>query len=210
MKPMQKVRYDQHKDVDSNVLVARAREGCEECLSELARRYFPKLVQLVLPRVANRSHMDAEDVAQESLLKAFRNLDSFDPQYRFSTWLYTIAIRVAIDSRRGTQRRSSLLAAHCERADATSICSYASIEQRESLTAIWQTARRALNDTQYTAMWLRFAEDLSIGEIASIMRKTQVGVRVALHRARMTMLKELSDEEFTGPVRHPAGEEIES
>ena len=184
-------------DEDANALVVRACAGCEEAYSELARRYFPRLVQLLVTRIRSNSHMDAEDIAQESLARAFQNLQQFDQRYRFSTWLYTIALRIATDHNRGQRRRISLLEMHrslleldAERPESV----FDRVEQRESADAIWQVARAQLKEPQYTAMWLRFAEDLSIAEIAKVMRKTQVGVRVLLHRARLKMLQELTDD----------------
>ena len=46
---------------------------------------------------------------------------------------------------------------------------------------------RSLRDDQHTALWLRYAEDMTIGEIARVMGRTQVGVRVALFRARQRL-----------------------
>ena len=117
MKQLEQKRVDLISEAEPNLLVARALDGCQDCYSELATRYFPRLVQLVLPRVSSRNLMDAEDVAQESLKRAFENLATFDPQYRFTTWLYTIAIRIAIDHNRHYRRRATLLAAHRELAE---------------------------------------------------------------------------------------------
>jgi len=198
MTTVQPLRCDSLVDLDPNDLVARARSGCDDSYGELARRYFPRLVQLVLPRLHSNSHMDAEDIAQESLARAFQNIESFDPRYRFSTWLFTIAIRIACDHNRGHRRRLALLQTHStllgmEVAKPTS--SFDRVELQESADTIWLIARRTLGDSHYTAMWLRFAEDLAVEEIARVMRKTQVGVRVLLHRARLKMLKEMHKEE---------------
>ncbi len=215
MTTLQPMRSDTLDGLDSNALVLRARGGCDEACGELVRRYFPRLVQLVLPRIRSNSHMDAEDIAQESLARAFQNLASFDPQFRFSTWLFTIAFRIASDHNRGSRRRLSLLETHRSllnselgRATQSTDC----LESQESADAIWSVARRALNESHYTAMWLRFAEDLSIEEIAQVMRKTKVGVRVLLHRARTRMVKELRQEESHSHEKRPsqrnAGESV--
>jgi RNA polymerase sigma-70 factor (ECF subfamily) len=197
MTTLQPTRSDLIEDADPNDLVVRARGGCEESYGELARRFFPRLVQLILPRVSGSNHMDAEDIAQESLARAFQKLDAFDPQYRFSTWLYTIAVRLAMDHNRGTRRRLTLLETHrslFELRENTEMSSVAEYECRESVDAIWRIARTTLGEPHYTAMWLRFAEDLSVEEIARVMRKTKVGVRVLLHRARNKMLKVMNTE----------------
>lgn len=197
MATLQAMHSETSTNEDTHSLVERARGGCEAAYSEIARRYFPRLVQLVLPRLRSRAHMDAEDIAQESLARAFRNIDSFDPQFRFTTWLYTIALRIAMDHNRGQRRRLSLLETHrslLELDSSNGVTTHSVMEARESADAIWQLARRRLSEVQYTAMWLRFAEDLSVAEVASVMRKTQVGVRVLLHRSRLRLLKELNKE----------------
>jgi RNA polymerase sigma-70 factor, ECF subfamily len=195
---LQPTRIDQSNDADPNDLVVRARDGNEEAFAELARQFFPRLVQLVLPRISRKNHMDAEDIAQESLARAFQKLDSFDPQYRFSTWLYTIALRLAMDHNRGTRRRLTLLETHrslFEVRENSQAQSTAQFESREAADNIWRIARGTLSEPHYTAMWLRFAEDLSVDEIARVMRKTKVGVRVLLHRARTKMLNAMNMED---------------
>lgn len=204
------MRRDTLGDFDPNTLALRALSGCDEACEELVRRYFPRLVQLVLPRLRSKSHMDAEDIAQESLARAFQNLASFDPQFRFSTWLFTIAFRLATDHNRGSRRRLTLLETH--RSLLTSELSRSTpspdgLELQESVDAIWLVARRTLGESHYTAMWLRFAEDLSVEEIAKVMRKTQVGIRVLLHRARLKMLKVMQESE-TRPSSGNLGESV--
>ncbi len=201
-------RNDRIEEADPNDLVVRARSGCEESYAELARRFFPRIVQLVLPRIAGSNHMDAEDIAQESLARAFQKLEAFDPKYRFSTWLYTIAIRLAMDHNRGTRRRLTLLETHRSLIDLqgqSQVTSVAEYECRESMDAVWRIARSALGEPYYTAMWLRFAEDLSVEEVARVMRKTKVGVRVLLHRARTKMLTALTRED-SGQSKRVTGE----
>jgi len=202
MSTLQPTRIDQIEEADPNDLVVRARGGCEESYAELARRFFPRLVQLVLPRISGSNHMDAEDIAQESLARAFQKLDAFDPKYRFSTWLYTIATRLAMDHNRGKRRRLTLLETHRSLFDLgghTHVSLAAEYECREAVDAIWRVARTALGEPHYTAMWLRFAEDLSVAEIARVMRKTKVGVRVLLHRARSKMLNAMNREDAIQP-----------
>ncbi len=152
--------------------------------------------------------MDAEDVAQESLARAFENLNRFDSRFRFSTWLYTIALRIAADHNRGSRRRSALIATHREqvvqRQSPENLST--SVENSDTADAIWQTARSVLTEAHFTALWLRFAEDLSVEEIAQVMRKTKVGVRVLLHRARLRMLKAMDMEDAESNSRSTAKE----
>lgn len=204
--------FDPQQGAEPNTLVQLALGGCSQSYSELATRFYPKLVHLIQGRLYGGSHMDAEDIAQEALTRSFQNLDAFDPSYRFSTWLYTIAFRIAADHNRGRRRRLRLVETHqaiiAEKSGVNSVPT-SPLEQREEVDSIWLVARQVLNPTQYTVVWLRFGEDLAVAEIAKVMRKTKVGVRVALHRARTKLMTELSKEESQIPHHQMARSERE-
>ncbi len=77
------------------ILVEKAREGNEKAFAGLMNRYRDSIYFLLLKMVNNTS--DAEDLTIEAFGKAFRNLDSFTPEYAFSTWLFKIATNNCID-----------------------------------------------------------------------------------------------------------------
>src|SRR4051794_35378927 len=82
---------------------ARAR-CCDACFESLVRRFQVPLLHYLLRRTASRA--DAEDLVQESFLAAYKNLASYDSRWRFSTWLFTIANRLATSAaRKGRARR---------------------------------------------------------------------------------------------------------
>ncbi len=182
--------------IEANELVRRAHGGCADSFTELSRRYRPRLLHLVVPRLGGRL-ADAEDVAQEALARAFQRLDQFDPRYRFSTWLYTIAIRLAHDHARSRRRRPRLVAwdeASCPAVESNDVLA---AQRHDDVDNVWQLAKRVLSDAQFTAMWLRYGEDLSAIEVAQVMRRSRIGVRVLLHRARARLVAELGQQEST-------------
>lgn len=193
--------------IEPNDLVRRARGGCADSFTELSRRFRPRLVCLVERRLGG-GRGDAEDVAQEALVRAFGRLDQFDPRYRFSTWLYTIAIRLAHDHARRRRRRPRLATldeASCA-APATEVEREA--EAREEATNVWRLAKCVLSETQFTAMWLRYGEDLSPADVAQVMGRSRIGVRVLLHRARTRLADELVQQEpAAGPSAADGGME---
>lgn len=81
-------------DLDG-VFVERARKGDEQALSELYRRHERRAYNLALRTLGDS--WDAADVTQEAFIKAFRNLDSFKGEARFSTWLHRIVVNAAYD-----------------------------------------------------------------------------------------------------------------
>lgn len=170
--------------------VQRALQGEQDAFTWIADRYQTRLRSLLERRLGNR-RCDADDAAQETWSRAFRSLDRYDPRYKFSTWLFTIGLRVATDMMRSRKRRPMLLMDQDNLSALTDPASVGESLHDFSSSDIWDCAQRCLSEPQATALWLRYAEDLSVGEIAVIMRKTQVGVRVLLHRARGQLLQRM-------------------
>lgn len=176
--------------VEPNDLVRRVQNGCNQSATELANRFTPRLL-ILLERRLSGGRADAEDIAQESLSRAFQEIQNFDFQFKFSTWLYTIAIRRAIDFNRKAKRRPLSLSSDSINEIPSRRDSY-SESVAEKVNDLWSIARKVLVESQYSALWLKYGEGLSIQEIAQVLNKTQIGVRVHLHRARTKLSKELN------------------
>jgi RNA polymerase sigma factor (sigma-70 family) len=89
------------------VLVEKAKLGNEQAFASLLNRYRDPIYYMLLKMVTNPS--DAEDLMIEAFGKAFRNLDSYTPNYAFSTWLFKIATNNCIDFIRKKQSVPSLM-----------------------------------------------------------------------------------------------------
>jgi len=165
-----------------NELAQFAKNGDDQAFSALAERMRPRLL-VVLSRRLDGHLADAEDVTQETLTKAWYSIKLYDSRLSFAAWLYTIALRRASDHLRGSQRRLRHTQ-KLEPKESTSTSAQQDLIDGETKLNIWSTAKRELSDPQYIALWLRYAEELSVGEVADSMGKTQVAIRVILHRAR--------------------------
>ena len=99
------VKADVAEDVDLE-LVERAREGDRIAFRKLVERYQKRAHAIALGMVGNFD--DAEDIAQEAFLKAYRNLATFRGQSSFYTWLYRIIVNLSIDLSRKSYRRSEI------------------------------------------------------------------------------------------------------
>jgi RNA polymerase sigma-70 factor (ECF subfamily) len=84
-------------------LVERAKAGDQHAFGELVRRYRRRILALALHLTGNES--DAEDIAQEVFLKAYRALDSFEGRSQFFTWIYRMAVNRSLNARRDRSRR---------------------------------------------------------------------------------------------------------
>ena len=167
------------------VLVERAQAGSVTCFAEIVRRFESRLFNFLLRRTGSAA--DAEDLTQETFVRAYERIDRYDPRWQISTWLFVIARRGAVTHLRKRRRdhaarRSGRLVTARDHGDPGT-----SADDRESGRLLWEIADRVLGNTQRTALWLRYAEDLSIGQIAAVLGKTPIAVRVALCRARRTL-----------------------
>lgn len=165
-------------------LVAASLDGAEGAFGELVERYQERLLRFLLTR--SNSRADAEDAIQDTFINAYRYLASYDPRWRFSTWLYRIAIRNAARLRRPDWQESDL--EPIDESDPLELCITAS--EREN---VWLTAKRVLSDDAFEAMWLRYVEDLSVKEIARALDKSGSWTKVTLLRGRRRLSDELAE-----------------
>jgi RNA polymerase sigma-70 factor (ECF subfamily) len=89
------------------ILVEQARSGNEKAFASLLNRYRDSIYYMLLKMVNNSS--DAEDLTIEAFGKAFRNIDSYTPNFAFSTWLFKIATNNCIDFIRKKQSSPSIV-----------------------------------------------------------------------------------------------------
>jgi RNA polymerase sigma-70 factor (ECF subfamily) len=161
-------------------LARAAQAGSREAYGALVLRHEGSLVRFLRGRAANQA--DAEELAQEAFLRGWRKLEQYDPSYRFSTWLFTLARNLAISRarrRRAEPEGEESLAAVPVHASPPLLAA-----RREESEGLWSLAERVLTREQYEALWLRYGEDLAAEEIGAILGKRAVAVRVLLFRAR--------------------------
>ncbi len=174
-------------------LAVRAQAGggpALACFGELVKRFEVRLYNFLLKRTRSRS--DAEELTQEAFTRAWERITSYDPAWKFSTWLYTIGSRLAVSKHRRQGRESAW--STFDRAGPEGADQLQVQDDRRLGNRLWSLAEEELSSDQQTALWLRYAEDMSIGEIAKVMGKTQVGIRVSLFRARQALAKRANAE----------------
>jgi RNA polymerase sigma-70 factor (ECF subfamily) len=166
----------QIKDLSTDALVALARAGAADAFGELVRRNELGLYNFLLRRVGSRE--DALELAQESFLRAWQKLSTYDTRWSFSTWLYAVGRSVAANH----ARRSSLPRAEIE-VEAHASARAAESEGQDGAW-LWALAERTLSREQHSALWLACAEDKSAAEIGAILGRSVLAVRMILFRAR--------------------------
>jgi RNA polymerase sigma-70 factor, ECF subfamily len=128
----------------------------------------------------------AEDLAQETFVKAFRNLPAFDTTRRLSSWLFRIAHNTALDALRRVKSSSVSMDAELP-APATP-----DPLEREALAQALQSALSQLRPDHRAAISLRYEEGLSFDEIGQILGIPEVTARSHVHRARKELSRQLA------------------
>ena len=165
-------------------LIAAAQAGSADAFADLVQLYRDRLLRFLLTRCA--SYADAEDALQDTLINAYRYIRSYDARWRFSTWLYRIAIRNA-----GKLRMPDVVELGDLRDEENDpLLQCISDSETENL---WVSARRLLNDEVFAAMWLRYAEDLSINDISTALDRSVSWTKVNLMRGRKTLDAAMND-----------------
>lgn len=183
-------------------LAAAAREGQLEAFSLLASRVERPLFRFLLLRCGHRQ--DAEELAQECLLRAWEQLPRYDAGRPLMPWLLTLAARLAVDRRRHAARRPSEPLRHDPPSDAA--CPAAVSARAESCGNLWDLATAVLDPPSRQALWLRYVEEFTPAEIGAVLGRSAGGVRVLLFRARRVLARRLdaSRESLADPPLHLA------
>jgi RNA polymerase sigma-70 factor, ECF subfamily len=186
---------------DQEVVLA-ARDGQERAYRELIRRYERPIFSLVYRMVRDREL--AEDLSQETFVKALNAIESYRPEYKFSSWIFKIANNAAIDHLRRRELDTLSLegardATTPDRAEATALQvrdrgenPLEEMEARELGSAIEQAVGK-LRPEYRSCILLRHVEDRSYEEIAEIMELPLGTVKTYIHRARAELKEALGE-----------------
>jgi RNA polymerase sigma-70 factor (ECF subfamily) len=176
-------------------LVAGALRGSQDACRELVRRFERPVYSLVLRMVQDSGV--AEDLAQEVFVKAFRRLDSYDPRWKLSSWLFKIAHNTTIDHlRRGSPETVPLEAeAEGERGSLAAVLADGSVEsplaaaERHDLARSLERAIARLRPDYREAVLMFYVHGASYQEICEATGQPLGTVKTNLHRAK----KELAE-----------------
>ncbi|HEU4753664.1 MAG TPA: sigma-70 family RNA polymerase sigma factor [Armatimonadota bacterium] len=153
-------------------LVARAREGDRRCFSVLCDRYRGRLWRIAVSVAAG---CDAEDLAQEAMVRAYRALDTYQGQAPFGAWLCRIAVNIAHDYHRSAWKRRVLLFDRMPDEETQAWAEH-EVERRELQRRVRQ-AVAALPERQRVPIWLHYFEGFSVSEVARLERAPEATVR---------------------------------
>src|SRR5215472_14260622 len=195
-------------DTDQRLLLARAQAGDERAFRELVDPYRHAL-EVHCYRMLG-SAQDAEDLAQETLLRAWRALERFEPRAQFQTWLYRIATNACLDELERRPRRPEPVDPFPDRpalqAESPTYDPAARYAIREGMELALLRAIQELPGRQRAVLIFRDVLGWTAPEVAELLDSTVASVNSALQRARATIERHLP--ETTTLAADPAEREL--
>ena len=174
-------------------LIARAKRGHADAFRDLVEAYQDRLFAFVWRMI--RNHHETEDVCQAAFVKAYESLDSYSTNYAFSTWLFTIAYRLCLNSLRKKKAISGETDfSYVGNGEPDASLSLANSEEAQRLRDLIWDAVDKLSPPQKSAVLLFYREGQSCQEIGVVLGIPAVTVKSHLHRAREKLRQILSPE----------------
>jgi len=186
--------------IDEKKLIERAQSGDFVAFNTLIGDYQGKIYGLALKLAKNKE--DAEDIFQETFLKAIDNIQQFRAESSFGTWLYTIAVNI-VRARYGRSREKDLLSLeeyfpvhqHGEEADSSLL------DWRDPLSKLTDAEVRQKLDTAIKALplkyrmpfLLRYFEEMPIKEVAKTLGLSEAATKSRILRARLALRQDLNE-----------------
>jgi RNA polymerase sigma-70 factor (ECF subfamily) len=184
--------------IEESTLVEQARQGDALAFGELVRRYEGRIFRLAQHITQNRE--DAEDVLQETFLKAYEHLDQFQGHSKFYTWIVRIAVNQSLMKlRRRKSDRSVSLDETIDTGEDNIVREIAAWGEnpeerfsREELGVLLDSAIQGLEPPYRSVFVLRDIEDLSTEETADALDLSIPAVKSRLLRARLQLREKLT------------------
>jgi RNA polymerase sigma-70 factor, ECF subfamily len=175
-------------------MVAQVKKGDQEAFEGIVDLFKDKIYRHCYRMVGN-GH-EAEDLAQETFLRAYRNINKYNSEFKFSTWIFRIATNLCIDRLR-KKKPDYYLDAEVPGTEGANM--YSQLSTEEPLPEEVVTENEQWNELQAeimklpekyrTAIVLKYVEDLSLEEISQIMDIPVPTVKTRIHRGREALKK---------------------
>lgn len=169
------------------LIIQKVLQGNTNAFAELVDTYKNLVYTVALKMVKNRE--EAEEVSQDTFIKAFKNLSKFKGDSKFSTWLYRITYHNCLDRFKKNEKHyktdsiESLVSFNVSSTD-----DVLKTIEKEDRAAMMQRCLDDLPEEERTIIWFFYYKELSLKEIAEITQFTEANIKVKLHRGRKHLL----------------------
>jgi RNA polymerase sigma-70 factor (ECF subfamily) len=186
---LKQIPADSKEDPELLEIIISSRQGDQAAFKKLVEKFRSQVVGVAFKMVGD--YEDAKDISQLVFVKTYQNLDRFDLNKKFSTWLYRITINASIDFLRKYKRyRHESLEDNSHELKETKGNAEEVYQRRLIRSAIEKSLDR-LSNKQKSVFVLRDLEGLDIKSVSQVMSMPQATVRWYLHRARARVRQEL-------------------
>lgn len=170
-------------------LVRSCQRGDAAAAEALVDRFWNRVFAFSFRLTANAS--DAEDLTQETFLRALRTLDSYRPDGQFKAWLFRIATNLFLDDKKASRTRSVITSNDLSlQAGSDELSPELALDRSEMLGILWN-AIRTLSKEQQVVIMLRAVEHLDYPEIAGILGVKEATARWHMYEARRVLRHKL-------------------
>ncbi|WP_408031281.1 RNA polymerase sigma factor [Tenacibaculum xiamenense] len=173
--------------INDQTYIDKTLNGDVNAFSYLIEKYKVMVFSLAMKMLKNKE--EAEEIAQDTFIKAYKGLKKFNGESKFSTWLYKIAYRNCLDSLKKITRNYNTEAIDETNSnkikETTDILE--SIERKER-AKVMKACMEKLPEEERSILWSFYFEELSLNEITEVTGLSIANVKVKLHRGRKRLL----------------------
>jgi RNA polymerase sigma-70 factor (ECF subfamily) len=179
---------------EENQIVERVLQGEREAFAAMVDAYKEAIFNLAFRMTA--SYQDADDLSQETFIRAYRNLRQFDPRKRFFTWLYTIGLNLIRNHLKKHRREREMSRENAARSSSEAEIDQGAQPERDMMQAQemsrLETCLQKLPANLREAVVLRFYQNLSFEEITTISDASLSTVKMRVYRG-LDQLKQMME-----------------
>lgn len=180
------------------LIIDKILKGNTNAYAALVNTYKDLVFSLALKMTKNRE--EAEEISQDTFIKAYKNLSKFKGDSKFSTWLYKITYHNCLDSFKKNEKnyKTTTLDNQFSINISSTENILETIEKKER-AKILKTCLEDLPEDEKTILWFFYYKELSLKEIIEITNFSEANIKVKLHRARkdlLTIVKERFEPEM--------------
>lgn len=195
-------RTDEHEGHTVRLAVEAVLRGDHQAFAILVTLFERRIFNLCLAVLKQPER--AEEIAQDAFVKAFANIERFDPTRPFYPWMATIAVRLAQTDLKKRQREREHNEAYRTELDlaphSTTGTPLSSLVESEQADMVWRIVG-ALPAGQRTAVYLFYRDDMTLRETAGALGVTEGTVKTLLFRARATLREQIGANRSAGPQK---------
>lgn len=182
-------------------LIEKALQGHTASFGELVVRYQDFIFTIVIRMVKHRE--EAEEIAQDSFVKAFERLESFQGKSKFSSWLYSIAYRTALDYLRKSKRfKDSIAVEEMNNMEVATLENGLQALVAKERRKLIQESIMKLPEIDAAIITFYYFEELSVREIATITEQSEDNIKIKLYRSRKKLYSLLAPYVNTKATTH--------